>query len=113
WNGTRGAGTPADRTGHTWRVEAHRLRALDRALRPIVGDEHVLVDADVVASYTTDWTGGFVGTTPVVVRPGSTQEVAEVVRACRRDRVPLVPQGGNTGLVGGGVPLREEVVLST
>lgn len=94
-------------------MEAHRLRALDRALRPIVGDEHVLVDADVVASYTTDWTGGFVGTTPVVVRPGSTQEVAEVVRACRRDRVPLVPQGGNTGLVGGGVPLREEVVLST
>jgi len=84
-----------------------------RALRSAVGEAHVLDDADVVASYTTDWTGAFVGATPAVVRPGSTAEVAEVVRICRRDRVALVPQGGNTGLVGGSVPLRGEVVLST
>ncbi len=84
-----------------------------RALRSVVGDEHVLVDPDVVASHAVDWTGGFVGTTPAVVRPGSTDEVAAVVAACRRDRVALVAQGGNTGLVGGGVPLAGEVVLST
>jgi FAD/FMN-containing dehydrogenase len=94
-------------------VEAHRLRSLLRALRPIVGEDHVVVDADVVASHAVDWTGGFVGSTPVVVRPASTAEVAEIVRACRRDRIAIVPQGGNTGLVGGGVPLRGEVVLST
>ena len=84
-----------------------------RALRSAVGDGQVLVDADVVASHTTDWTGAFAGASPAVVRPGSTAEVAEVVRICRRDRVVLVPQGGNTGLVGGSVPLAGEVVLST
>lgn len=89
------------------------MEATLRALRSIVGDDHVLADADVVASYATDWTGGFVGATPAVIRPASTAEVAEVVAACRRDGVALVPQGGNTGLVGGSVPLAGELVLST
>ena len=82
-------------------------------LRAAVGDEHVVDDPEVVASYVSDWTGAFVGSSPAVVRPGSTAEVAEVVRVCRRARVALVPQGGNTGLVGGSVPLAGEVVLST
>jgi FAD/FMN-containing dehydrogenase len=80
-------------------------------LREVVGPQ-VLVDTDVVASYTTDWTGRFVGRSPAVVRPGSTDEVAEVVAVCRELGTALVPQGGNTGLVGGGVPLGGEVVLS-
>lgn len=78
----------------------------------IVGDRHVLVDEDLVASYAVDWTGRWRGTSPAVVRPGSTAEVAAIVAAARRHRVALVPQGGNTGLVGGGVPLAGEVVLS-
>jgi FAD/FMN-containing dehydrogenase len=73
---------------------------------------HVVEDPEIVASYTTDWTGRFVGHSPVVVRPGSTEEVAGVVTVCRQLGLALVPQGGNTGLVGGGVPLRGEVVLS-
>ncbi len=84
-----------------------------RALRAIVGDEHVLTAGDVIASYTTDWTGRFVGRTFAVVRPGSTDEVAEVVRWCRASGTAMVPQGGNTGLVGGSVPLGGELVLST
>jgi FAD/FMN-containing dehydrogenase len=80
-------------------------------LHDVVGP-HVVVDPEVVASYTTDWTGRFVGHSPVVVRPGSTEEVAGVVSVCRELGLALVPQGGNTGLVGGGVPLRGEVVLS-
>jgi FAD/FMN-containing dehydrogenase len=74
------------------------------ALRVIVGDEHVLVDADVRASYETDWTGRFTGTARAIVRPGSADQVASVVRACADYGVAIVPQGGNTGLVGGGVP---------
>ena len=81
-------------------------------LRGVVGPQHVLVDADVRAGYETDWTGRFVGSTPCVVRPGSTDEVAAVVRACAVAGATIVPQGGNTGLVGGGVPLAGEVVLS-
>ena len=80
-------------------------------LGDVVG-EQVVTDPDVVASYTTDWTGRFRGSTVAVVRPGTTEEVAGVVLACRELGVALVPQGGNTGLVGGGVPLHEEVVLS-
>jgi FAD/FMN-containing dehydrogenase len=74
------------------------------ALRAAVGDDHVLVDADVRASYETDWTRRFTGTALAVVRPGSTDEVAAVVRVCAARGVGIVPQGGNTGLVGGSVP---------
>ena len=77
-----------------------------------MGGPHVLTAPDVVAGYATDWTGRFVGATPAVVRPGSTEEVAAIVRVCASDGIALVPQGGNTGLVGGSTPLDGEVVLS-
>lgn len=76
---------------------------LDR-LRSAVGDDHVLTEPADVAAHVVDWTGTHRGRALAVVRPGSTAEVAEVVRACAEARTPLVPQGGNTGLVGGGVP---------
>jgi FAD/FMN-containing dehydrogenase len=82
-------------------------------LRAIVGASNVLVDDDVRAGYEVDWTGRFRGTTPAVVRPGSVEEVAAVLRACNDAHAAVVPQGGNTGLVGGGIPLRGEIVLST
>lgn len=94
-------------------MEAPVPATLLRSLRSIVGDAHVLDDPEVVASHVVDWTGGFVGRSPAVLRPGSTAEVAEVVRTCRAAGVALVPQGGNTGLVGGSVPLAGELVLST
>lgn len=78
----------------------------------VVGDEHVLTEPDLVAGHATDWTGRFRGSTPAVVRPGTTDEVAAVLRLCAEFGVPLVPQGGNTGLVGGATPLEGEVVLS-
>ena len=87
-------------------------RLLDE-LRAALGAEHVLVDADVVASYETDWTGRFHGRARAVVRPGTTDEVATVLRACASAGAPVVPQGGNTGLVGGSVPRGGEIVLST
>jgi FAD/FMN-containing dehydrogenase len=80
--------------------------------RDALGDGHVLTDPDVTAAYAVDWTGRFRGQAPVVLRPGTTAEVAAVVGLARRHRVALVPQGGNTGLVGGGVPLDGEVVVS-
>ncbi len=81
-------------------------------LRAAVGARHVLVDADLRAGYERDWTGRFVGSTPCVVRPASAVEVADVLGVCVRHGVAVVPQGGNTGLVGGSVPLDGEVVLS-
>jgi FAD/FMN-containing dehydrogenase len=81
--------------------------------RQAVGDAQVMVDPQVTASYVTDWTRRFTGSTPAVVRPGSTAEAAAVVASAREHGVALVPQGGNTGLVAGGVPLAGEVVVST
>ena len=78
----------------------------------MVGTAHVLVERDLTASYGIDWTGRFGGTPSLVIRPGSTAETAEVLALCLRAQVPLVPQGGNTGLVGGGVPLAGEAVVS-
>jgi FAD/FMN-containing dehydrogenase len=84
---------------------------LPDALRDAVGPAHVLTDPAVVAGQVRDWTGRFVGWTPAVVRPASAAEVGAVLRACRERGVAVVPQGGNTGLVGGSVPLHGEVVL--
>jgi FAD/FMN-containing dehydrogenase len=80
---------------------------LDAALRTAVGSEHVLLDSALRASYETDWTGRFTGVSRAVVRPATTAEVGQVLRACAEARVPVVVQGGNTGLVGGGVPARD------
>src|SRR5580704_11877881 len=85
--------------------------ALVRSLTGIVGEPHVLT-GDAAAGFAVDWTGRFRGQTPAVVRPGDTAEVAAVLALCTDAGLPVVPQGGNTGLVGGGVPLHGEVVLS-
>ncbi len=77
-----------------------------------VGPAHVVVEPEVMASYGIDWTGRYRGHPRAVVRPGDGAEVAAVVAMCKEAGVALVPQGGNTGLVGGGVPLAGEVVLS-
>ena len=73
------------------------------ALRAVVGDANVLTDADA-AAYLTDWRERYSGRALAVVRPDSTEEVARVVRACATSGVPIVPQGGNTGLCGGATP---------
>jgi FAD/FMN-containing dehydrogenase len=86
--------------------------ALRAELVAAVGAGHVLLDESTTAGYSVDWTGRYRGRAAAVVRPGSTGEVAAVLRACTTAGVPVVPQGGNTGLVGGGVPLAGEVVLS-
>ena len=73
-------------------------------LRAIVGPAHVLVDALDVAAFLTDWRGRFTGRARAVVLPADTAQVAAIVRACGAARVPIVPQGGRTGLVLGSVP---------
>jgi FAD/FMN-containing dehydrogenase len=85
---------------------------LEDRLREIVGPQHVLTDADLKAPYETDWTRRFTGAARSVVRPADTDQVAAVVVACADAGVPITVQGGNTGLVGGGIPGGGEVLLS-
>ncbi len=86
--------------------------ALVTALAAIVGEDHVLVDPGRRATFETDWTGRWSGDARCVVRPADTDEVAAVVAACATHRAAVVPQGGNTSLVGGSVPRGGEVVVS-
>jgi FAD/FMN-containing dehydrogenase len=87
------------------------------ALRDAVGPAHVLTDADLRASYETDWTGRWRGEALTVVRPASTEEVVAVLGVCAAAGAAVIPQGGNTGLVGGSVPravsARPQVIVST
>lgn len=84
------------------------------ALSSIVGAHYVLTAKNDVAPYYTDWRHVFAGEGLAVVRPGNTDEVARVVSACAAAGVAIVPQAGNTGLVGGSIPTgkRKEIVLS-
>jgi FAD/FMN-containing dehydrogenase len=95
-----------------------RLDRLLASLRDAVGPGHVLTDPSLRATYETDWTRRWSGAAAAVVRPAATGEVAAVVRLCAEHDVAVVPQGGNTGLVGGSVPRatdrrRPPVVVST
>lgn len=83
-----------------------------RRLRDVVGEQGWLEADDALAAYLHEERGLFVGRCAAVVRPATTPEVAEVVRICAEARVPLVPQSGNTGLVGGAVP-HGGILLST
>ena len=84
-------------------------------LAAIVGASHVLSEASDLAPYLEEERGLFHGAAHAVVRPGSTEEVAAVVKLCAEAGVAVVPQGGNTGLCGGGVPWEDgrSVVIST
>ncbi|WP_322999454.1 FAD-binding oxidoreductase [Castellaniella sp.] len=73
------------------------------ALRAVVGASHVLTGDDA-RSYEIDWRERYQGRSLAVVRPGSTAEVAAVMRYCARAGMPVIPQGGNTGLCGGATP---------
>jgi FAD/FMN-containing dehydrogenase len=87
---------------------------LQERLADIVGAAHVLTAAADTKPYLTDWRRQYSGPAECVVRPASTAEVAAVVGLCAREATAVVPQGGNTGLVGGSVPTgrRREIVLS-
>ncbi len=80
--------------------------------RSVVGNANVRTDADSLSAASTDWLRQYRGAAAAVVRPARTEEVAALLRHCHARRIPVVPQSGNTGLVGGSVPLGHEVVLS-
>ncbi|WP_315741666.1 FAD-binding oxidoreductase [Bradyrhizobium sp. SZCCHNR1075] len=78
----------------------------------IVGERQALTEASDIAPYVTEERNLFHGRSPLVLRPGSTAEVAAICKLASEHRIALVPQGGNTGLVGGQTPHHGEVVVS-
>jgi FAD/FMN-containing dehydrogenase len=80
--------------------------------RGIVGDNHAITGTADIEAYVTEERNLFHGRSPLVLRPGSTAEVVEICKLASANRIALVPQGGNTGLVGGQTPHNGEVVVS-
>ena len=80
-----------------------QARLLDR-LGAQLGPRTVVTDAALIDPWLHDWRGRYHGRTPALLQPGSTAEVATIVAAAAAERVPLVPQGGNTSMVGGATP---------
>jgi D-lactate dehydrogenase (cytochrome) len=78
----------------------------------IVGEKYAITDPDKQLPYLIEMRDMFRGHTPVVLRPGSVAEVSEILKLANETGTPIVPQGGNTGLVGGQIPHHGEVVLS-
>jgi FAD/FMN-containing dehydrogenase len=86
--------------------------SLIERLRAIVGREHALTDADQQLPYLREWRELYAGRAGVVLRPGSTEEVARIMAIAHAHAIPVVPQAGNTGLVGGQLPFNGEILLS-
>jgi len=85
---------------------------LIQKFRAIVGEKYAVTDAADIAPYLTEERNLFHGRSPLVLRPGSTAEVVAICKLASEHRIALVPQGGNTGLVGGQTPHNGEVVVS-
>src|SRR3982075_1300959 len=80
--------------------------------RKIVGDKYAVTDAAEIAPYVTEERDLFHGKSPLALRPGTTAEVSDICKLASAHQIALVPQGGNTGLVGGQTPHNGEVVVS-
>lgn len=82
--------------------------------KSVLSENEVLVasEADDLAFYNEDWMRKYKGQSKIVLKPKSVEKISKIVKYCNEQKLALVPQGGNTGLVGGSVPVFDEIVLS-
>ena len=96
-------------------MDATKRETILAGLQNIVGPGHLLTDPALFAGALVEPRKLYNGKAFALVRPGSTKEVADVAAFCNETRTPMVPQGGNTGLVGGQTPdlSGDEIIVST
>ena len=72
------------------------------------------IDQTIIKNYTTDWRGEFIGSSKLVIFPDSLKKISQIMKICQKENISIVPQGGNTGLVGGGVPRsnKNEIIIN-
>lgn len=85
--------------------------SLITALKDLLGERYVMTEPDAFGGHLAEERGLYVGTSPALVKPKNTLQVSEIVKLCGNENMPFVVHGGNTGLVGGGVP-NDAVVIS-
>ena len=98
------------------KLEEKPGKAIDTALlvrfAAIVGEKYAITDPSAQTPYLVEMRDLFRGHSPIVLRPGSVAEVSAILKLANETATPIVPQGGNTGLVGGQIPHHNEIVLS-
>jgi len=98
------------------REQKHKPPSQDTidALVRIVGEEHAIRDEAAMTPYLVEWRDRYRGKAALVLRPGETEEVAAILKCANETKTAIVPQGGNTGLVGGQIPFEtgHEVVVA-
>lgn len=109
----RGLATVGARRALSSAPAFNRVESDDIAFfRSVLGESGVIVDSEALEQYNVDWMQKYRGASKLALRPKTTEQVSKVLAHCNERRIPIVPQGGNTGLVGGSVPVHDEVVLS-
>jgi len=93
-------------------MTAPKPNVYDR-LKDAVGAKGFSIDASEIAPHLEEWRGKYHGHSPLLLKPATAPEVSAILRICHETGTPVVTQGGNTGLVGGQIPLHGEVLLST
>jgi FAD/FMN-containing dehydrogenase len=73
----------------------------------IVGNDHVISNEEAKLSYEIDWRGNFSGRSLIVVKPQTTHQIQQIIKVCQELSIAIIPQGGNTSLCGGGVPVND------
>jgi hypothetical protein len=72
----------------------------------------ISISSSEIEQFNTDWMGKYRGRSTTVLRPQTTEQVSKIMKRCHERKIGVVPQGGNTGLVGGSVPLKDELILN-
>ncbi|KAL6345360.1 hypothetical protein AAG906_015843 [Vitis piasezkii] len=80
--------------------------------REILGEKNVIQDEDRLSAANMDWMRKYKGSSKLLLQPRSTEEVSQILKYCNSRCLAVVPQGGNTGLVGGSVPVFDEVIIN-
>ena len=79
----------------------------------MLGPKGLVTDEDELAPWQIDWSQKFTGNSKLMLKPATTEETAEVLKYCNQRKLAVVPQGGNTGLVGANVPVFDEIIINT
>eukprot|EP00178_Gracilaria_changii_P021906 TRINITY_DN648_c0_g1_i1.p1 TRINITY_DN648_c0_g1~~TRINITY_DN648_c0_g1_i1.p1 ORF type:complete len:509 (+),score=80.13 TRINITY_DN648_c0_g1_i1:8527-10053(+) len=120
---------PAIAVGHCWRslrltrtlaqpaiqrdTRFKQISAADiNHFRQMLGETAVITNHDDLQPYNVDWMHRFQGASSIALKPSTTEHVSQIMRYCNQNHIAVVPQGGNTGLVGGSVPVFDELILS-
>ncbi|KAL1923994.1 uncharacterized protein VTP21DRAFT_7029 [Calcarisporiella thermophila] len=99
--------------GFTRNPQFKKLDDQDLAFfRSVLTESNVLVNDDEVEAFNMDWMRKYRGQSQAVLRPKTTKQVSQIIKYCNDNNIAVVPQGGNTGLVGGSVPVFDEVIIS-